>query len=110
MNKQSLILKYFQKADQLTINNQDYRRSITALFNYLSENDKAENDLTTGLLNLTASHQAQIISNEKAILAGIEEILYLLKRETHLSFKPLVQDGEETKKDQPVAKIKGPVA
>ena len=107
MNKKSLILKYFQKADLLTTRKSDYCRSITSLFKWMVENDKANSDLISKLLNIQSHHHARIISRQEAILAGSEEISFLLKNHTQLSFTPFVKDGKSIKIGQTVAEIEG---
>lgn len=107
MNKSSLILKYFQKADLLTTRKSDYCRSITSLFKWMADNDKISSDSTTQLFNIQSHHRARIIVKENAVLAGIEEISYLLAKLTKLSFTPLVKDGQRIKNGQTVAKIEG---
>jgi nicotinate-nucleotide pyrophosphorylase (carboxylating) len=107
MNKSSLILKYFQKADLLTTRKLEYCRSITSLFKWMVENDKVGVDSTTHLFNIQSRHRARIIAKENAILAGVEEISYLLAKLTKLSFTPLIKDGQRIKNGQTVAKVEG---
>lgn len=107
MNKKSLILKYFQKAQLLTVANPAYCQTISTLFKWMIDNDQIHRDITTQFLNLKSTTTAKIINHEDAIAAGIEEIQYLLKEFAHLSFKTYVKDGEKIKKNQTIAEIKG---
>ena len=107
MNKQKLILKFFQKDGQLKISNQAYRQTITSLFRWLIANDEIEKDITSQLLKLHPKKTARIISHESATVAGIEEISYLIKQFTKLSFKPLLKDCNAVKNKQAVAQIQG---
>lgn len=107
MDKTSLILKYFQKSDQLTTKKQDYCRTISSLFEWMVQNDGAQSDLTTKLLHLPSQNQAKIISRQEIILAGSEEIAYLLGNYTSLSFTPHAIDGKMMKTGQIVAEIEG---
>ncbi len=109
MNKQKLILKFFQKADQLKISNPVYRQTIISLFHWLTDNDEITKDITSQLLGLHSQKTAKIVSHETMIVAGIEEISYLLHHLTQLSFKPLLKDGNSVKNNQVVAKVQGPV-
>jgi nicotinate-nucleotide pyrophosphorylase (carboxylating) len=107
MNKSSLILKFFQKAHLLTVINPAYCQTISTLFKWMIDNDQIHRDITTQFLNLKSTTIAKIISREDATTAGIEEITYLLKKITHLSFSPYKKDGEKIKKNQTIAEIKG---
>lgn len=107
MNKQQIILKFFQKADQLTLAQPAYRQAVTSLFHWLIANDEVKTDTTSQLLKLYSQTTAAIISHEPVIIAGIEEISYLLKQRTSLSFKPLVKDGISVKNNQAIAQIQG---
>jgi nicotinate-nucleotide pyrophosphorylase (carboxylating) len=106
MNKTSLILKYFQKKDQLTVKNKDYQKTLSSLFVWLTENDRVDHDVTSKLFpNRTCT--AQIISKDEGILAGLEEIEYLLKTYTELVFKPHLLNGQEFKEKETIAEISG---
>ncbi|MBU1322841.1 carboxylating nicotinate-nucleotide diphosphorylase [Patescibacteria group bacterium] len=109
MNKQKLILKFFQKANQLKISNRTYRQTVIFLFKWLLANDEIKTDITSQLLKLRSKKTARIISHETATVAGIEEISYLLHHLTQLSFKPLLKDGNSVKNNQVIAKVQGPV-
>ncbi|MCJ7740648.1 hypothetical protein MUP32_05050 [Candidatus Microgenomates bacterium] len=107
MNKSSIILKYFQKVHLLTVDNPDYCRTISSLFEWLTENDRIKNDRTTQLLNLDKQITVKIIARQKLIMAGMEEIAYLLKKYTHLSLSVKCKDSQSVNKDQIVAEITG---
>lgn len=108
MNKQKLILKFFQKADQLKVSKRVYRQTVTSLFHWLVANDEIKTDITSQLLKLYSEKTAKIISHENATVAGLEEISYLIKQFTKLSFKPLIKDGNLIKNNQAIAQIQGP--
>lgn len=106
MNKTSLILKYFQKKDQLSIKNKQYQQTISSLFRWLVDNDKVTDDKTTKFFpNINC--QAKIIAKQEGVSAGLEEIGFLLKKHTNLSFKPLLKDGSQFKKGTEIAEISG---
>lgn len=107
MSKKSLVLKYFQKVDQLNIRNRRYCNLLSFLLNWLVQNDQVKNDQTTRLLHLSSPQSAQIISRQEGVIAGLEEISFLLKNLTHLSFQPLVKDGEKISQNQIIAKVSG---
>jgi len=108
MNKRKLILKFFQKTDQLKTSRQVYRETVISLFNWLTANDEIKTDITSQLLKLHSKKMAKIISHETATVAGLEEISYLIKRFTKLSLKTSVKDGNYVKTNQIVAQIQGP--
>ena len=109
MKKENLILKYFQKADQLTVKNPTYCSTISSLFRWLVENDKAGSDITTRLLGLKLRSTAKIISREEGVIAGLEEVSYLTKKHTSLLCKTLTTDGERINKNQIIAEIRGSI-
>lgn len=108
MNKQQLILKFFQRADQLKVSHQVYRQTVISLFNWLVANDKIKTDITSQLLKLHSKKTAEIICHEDAVVAGIEEMSCLIKQFTQLSFKPLLKDGNVVENNQVIAQIQGP--
>lgn len=108
MNKKRLIPRFFQKADQLQISINGYRSVLTSLFRWLVANDEIRKDITSKLLALRSKTTAKIICHEKAVIAGLEEITYLLTNFTNLSIKPFVKDGNTVKNNQVIAQIQGP--
>lgn len=106
MNKTPLILKFFQKSDQLTVENTGYKKTISSFFQWLIDNDKVNNDKTTKFFhNLPA--KAKIIAKQEGIVAGLEEVNFLLKKHTNLNFKPLLKDGNKFTNGTEIAQIKG---
>lgn len=102
----SLILKFFQKKDLLTIQNKQYQQTISSLFAWLVDNDKVTDDRTTKYFP-NISSKAKIIAKENGIAAGIEEIEYLLKKYSTLILKPRIKDELSFKKSQIIAEISG---
>lgn len=103
MDKQNQIIKYFQKADQLSTKRKDYCQTLTSLFHWLTSTDKVNQDTTSRLLKLESRASAKIICHEPAVIAGIEEISWLVK-----NLKPLVYDGQAVSRNQVIAQISGP--
>ncbi|MBI5451904.1 hypothetical protein HY945_00405 [Candidatus Gottesmanbacteria bacterium] len=106
MNKTDIILKYFQKKDQLTVKNKDYQKTVSSLFTWLIENDHITNDITSKLFPNDIS-TAVIIAKENGIAAGLEEISYLMKKYTRLTFKPFIKDGSKIKNQEVIAQLEG---
>jgi nicotinate-nucleotide pyrophosphorylase len=95
MTTQKLIQTYFQKKDQLSINNPHYEKLVSSLFSWLIENDQVTNDLTTKTLFETdRTVTARIITRQNITVAGLEEIIFILKKFTSLSVKQESHDSE----------------
>jgi len=107
MDKNSLILKYFQKDSLLKVTNVTYSSSISDLFRWLVNNDEAKKDITSKSLHLDTFTRTKIIAIKNTVMAGLEEISYLLKISSGLSFEPLTKDGDEVKAGQTVARLSG---
>lgn len=106
MNKSSLIIKYFQKSDQLTVVKKEYQLTLLSFFQWLAANDKVNNDKTTKYFP-NVSSRANIVAKEDGIISGIEEIEYLLKTHTSIFFKSNITDGVKFKREDIIAEIKG---
>ncbi|MBI3380300.1 carboxylating nicotinate-nucleotide diphosphorylase [Candidatus Gottesmanbacteria bacterium] len=106
MNKISLVLKYFQKENQLTTKNRDYQRTISTLFAWLTDSDKVTNDKTTKFFPHKDT-KAIIIAKQNGRIAGLEEVGYLLKKYTKLVFNPKIKDGSEISNKDTIAEISG---
>ncbi|MBI4991070.1 hypothetical protein HZB96_03175 [Candidatus Gottesmanbacteria bacterium] len=100
MNKTDIILKYFQKKDQLTVKNKDYQKTVSSLFTWLIENDHITNDITSKLFPNDIS-TAVIIAKENGIAAD------LIKKYSTLILRPRIKDGLSFKKNQIIAEISG---
>jgi nicotinate-nucleotide pyrophosphorylase (carboxylating) len=107
MNKNQIILKYFQKKDELSTGNKDYKLALVSLFRWLIRSDDSANDITTRHLTLPLQSHAVIICKENGIVVGLEEISFLLKKFTKLSFTPKTQDGKKVKMNETIADISG---
>lgn len=106
MNKNTLIQKHFQKIHLLKMDNPQYQKTVDTLFNWLLASDHAENDVTAKYLG-NKSARATIRTKQDTIVAGIEEVEYLLKKYPEISFPKKVNDGEQLKKDGEIAVISG---
>ncbi len=106
MNRKNLVLQYFQKKQLLTVTNASYAKHITDLFLWMIQADDVENDMTKSFPVKTTG-TAEIISKQSGIIAGIEEITYLLKHHTKLSCTPHVEDGAQVSKGQIILTLTG---
>ena len=87
MTKNHLIHKYFQKAHLLTVKNQSYQKTISSLFQWLTDSDGVKNDITTKSLKINKQVTAKIICRDNhAVLSGMEELQFLLSEFTKGSF------------------------
>src|SRR5579859_304225 len=93
MNKNGLIQRYFQRKNQLTITNNLYKEHITALFQWITKADCVRQDVTSQNLHLRGNGTAHIVSKQIGLLAGVEEVMYLLKHYTHLHADQKIDDG-----------------
>lgn len=95
MTTQQFISTYFQKQEQLTIENPSYQKIVTDLFRFLAENDHVDHDLTTKtLFDEDRQVSARIITREHITVAGLEEITFILNKFTKLQSKQAAQDSD----------------
>lgn len=106
LNKQSLIIKYFQKSDQLTAGNKQYQQSISSLFLWLIDNDKVRADKTTKYFP-DEETKAIIIAKQNGIIAGLEDVGYLIEKYTKLVLKPTTKDGSGINNKEIIVEIIG---
>ncbi len=107
MSRITLVEKYFQKKQLLAITNTSYAKHLTDLFLWITKADDVENDKTVVNLPLKKAGTARIISKQNGIIAGIEEITYLLKQHTKLLSITSVADGMQVSKDQSILTLIG---
>ena len=107
LDKKSLIRIYFQKSDRLSTQNPDYVKTLSSLFQWMIAADSVSDDVTTKLLNLSGTKKATIITKEPIVVAGLEEIVYLLKTHTSLALSTMHKDGEKIANHKLVATIHG---
>src|SRR5437773_2959284 len=107
MDRKNLVTRYFQKKDELVSSNSFYANHIMELFHWMLKADEINNDITSQFLSLQGEGRMQIIAKQKGILAGIEEIAYLLKQEKDITFSPLLSDGSHIIKADVLVEITG---
>ncbi|HWY80249.1 MAG TPA: carboxylating nicotinate-nucleotide diphosphorylase [Candidatus Sulfotelmatobacter sp.] len=96
MNKDKVITHYFNKIDHLTITNRKYQSLVDTLIMWLLKTDEIMKDITTKVLHIEKNQKskATIISKQEITLAGVEEVVYLLKKHTTLQYKVFHKDGD----------------
>lgn len=107
MTRREAIISHFQKAGELTITHPTYRDHIVELFEWMIRADRVDNDVTSLTLALSGKGKAQVISKQEGVIAGIEELSFLLKKKTTLMFVPLFSDGIRVAKNELIAEING---
>ncbi len=103
------IQNYFDRSRQLTVKNKVYADLCLVLWDFFVESDRAHHDATSAVLLANSSTTVYVVSNESGIIAGIEEIEYLLRKRTKLQVKALIKDGAKIKKRTKILKITGSV-
>lgn len=111
MNKsQKSVLKFFDHSSELHIKNAGYKKCIDRLFSWLLENDNVKQDITTKILFSEKSVkriETRIITRANITVAGVEEIIYFVKRFTDLKLKVLKNDGERAQTNDVIVKLSG---
>lgn len=83
-----------------------YRNTVFELIHWLLKNDNVTRDRTSSFIP-DREIKGTIISKQDAVIAGLEEVAYLLKKKTNLEFEIIINDGEQAEKGQTVAAITG---
>lgn len=104
----NIILQYFDKSRFLTVKNKTYAETCLQLFDFQIKNDLVENDVTSKIIDGKYKDlKAQIISKQLGIVAGLEEILYLIDKRTHLKIKSSIKDGTVIKEKKILMELFG---
>jgi len=90
----NIIKQYFDKSRFLTTKNKTYAETCLQLFDFQTKNDLIENDITSKIIDgKYKDSNASIIAKQTGIVAGIEEVVYLIEKRTNLKTKVIVKDG-----------------
>ncbi|VVA43473.1 Nicotinate-nucleotide diphosphorylase (Carboxylating) [Candidatus Roizmanbacteria bacterium] len=93
-----IVKKYFDKGPFLTVKNKVYAETCLQLFDFQIQNDLVENDITLKIISGKYNDAtANIISKQSGVIAGIEEVIFLINRRTNLKVKQNIKDGTEIK-------------
>jgi len=88
------IKQYFNKGPLLTVKKKFYAETCRQLFDFQIKQDLIENDITSKIISgKYLKTKAQIISKQNGVIAGIEEVIYLINERTHLKVKQITKDG-----------------
>ncbi len=91
----------------LKMRNPEYRKSVESLLWKLLREDVGKGDITTLELVPEGKVKAEIVANEKGVLAGGEEFRWFC-RENGILVKQFVKDGERFGKNEKLFVISGP--
>ncbi len=108
MNKQQIIKKYFNQKEKLTLKNEVYFDQVKKyLINCLADDLRSNSDITSDTLIKDNSRvTANIIAKQNGIIAGLEEIKWLLtKYKIHgIKYK---NDGQRVKSGEKILALTG---
>jgi len=104
----NIVKQYFDKSGFLTIKNKIYAETCRQLFDFQIKNDVAENDTTSKLIRGKYKNtKAYISAGESGIIAGIEEVVYLIEKRTDLKIKIITKDGTSIRKKNLLIELSG---
>lgn len=104
----SIIRQYFDKSHLLTVKNKVYSKTCLELFNFQTKNDLVENDITSKIISGKYSEiTADVISKQSGVVAGIEEVIYMINKKTNLTVKQIIKDGTKISGKDLLLKITG---
>ena len=90
----NIIKQYFDKSRFLTVKNKTYTKTCEELFDFQIKNDLVENDITSKIIDgKYKDSKAIVIAKQTGVIAGIEEVAYLIEKRTNLKAKIITKDG-----------------
>lgn len=106
--KYAKIKKKYDKGSLLTVKNKFYRDFLENIFNLLLKTDISQGDVTSNkLFKDDFTVKAVIIAKANGIIAGAEEISYLLKKFKIETISK--KDGKSTRKGEIIMVLKGKI-
>ena len=89
-----ILKSYFNKGPLLTVKNKFYTETCLQLFDFQIKQDLVENDITSKIIfGECKDVKARIIGKQNGIVAGIEEVVYLINSKTNLKVEQNIKDG-----------------
>ena len=89
----NIVKLYFDKSSFLTTKNKTYAEICLQLFDFQTKNDLVENDVTSKIINGKYKNtKAFVIAKQPGIIAGIEEVVFLIEKRTNLKVKIISKD------------------
>lgn len=106
MNK--VIKQYFDKSSLLTTKNKTYANACLELFDFQIKQDLVENDITSKIISGKYQDlKASIIAKQSGVVAGIEEVTYLINKKTKLKINQVTKDGSKINKGDILVELIG---
>lgn len=102
--RNKLVLEFWDRSEELSIKNNEYRDFVNELIGLLLKNDIKNHDLTASLIKNNKNVHAFIIAKQDGVLAGLEEFS-LVNNDLQLKF--LKKDGDKVKNGDIIVEIKG---
>jgi nicotinate-nucleotide pyrophosphorylase (carboxylating) len=108
MNRKELLLKAFQRGHLLTLKNPTYKNWIEKFIVDETKGDIGKKgDITSNsVLKNNNTLRAIVKSREKGIIAGLEETIFLYKK-NNIKVKQLKKDGETIRKGEIILLLEG---
>src|SRR3989338_2851456 len=97
-----LVLEFWNRKDELSVKNKEYRNFVKGILSFLFKNDLKKGDITSSHINNRIS--TVIISKENGIIAGLEELALINKG---LKLKFFKKDGDRIKNKDVIVEIIG---
>ncbi|MFZ2190563.1 MAG: carboxylating nicotinate-nucleotide diphosphorylase [Candidatus Magasanikiibacteriota bacterium] len=110
MTKKQTIQKYFNQKEKLKLSNPTYKKQVKFLTDwFLAEDLGDRGDITSDLIiKHNSPTTAIVMAKENGIIAGLEEITWILtKYKIHIT--KYKKDGDSIKKGQQILQIKGKI-
>ena len=103
--RNKLVLEFWDRSKYLNINNKKYKCYVERLFKEKLEQDVGKGDVTTNsLISKNKNITASVIVREQGIIAGMEEVLPLIKM---FKVKKYKKDGDKVKNNDKILEIYG---
>jgi nicotinate-nucleotide pyrophosphorylase (carboxylating) len=102
----ALVQVCFQRGECLRASEALYRESLDGLLHWLLAADQVSADQTTHALDLNYPTTAIVLGKQDGIVAGLEEVMWLLEQHTHIKAQPLVHDGDAIRAGTPILDLR----
>ncbi len=104
----NVIKQYFDKSALLTTKNKIYVNTCLELFDFQVKQDLVENDVTSKIIDgQYKAVKADIFAKQSGVVAGIEEVAYLIDQRTNLKIKQITKDGSKINKGDVLVELNG---
>lgn len=105
-----IIQSYFDRSQELTLSNPEYRKQVDLLCNFFLTSDAMGDDISTKLIpsdKVKKTVSASISAKQDGIVAGIEESVHIMKKKSSLHIDKKVEDGTLIMKDTVLLQLHG---